>query len=56
MSIRELRVRVMECYCMWWDCFTTNDNDTENKEGMYQAVYAMDSDELLDYLKFVHIN
>ena len=50
MPIWKLRVMVMSIYCPWWDCFTTTDDDTDTKEAMYQAVYAMDENELHEHL------
>ena len=50
MIIRELQIRVMELYCPWWGAFTTNIDDTKNKQAMYDAVYRMDIDQLKEHL------
>ena len=45
-SMRELRNEVMALHCKWWNTWTTNDEDTANKKAMYDAVNAMDEEQL----------
>ena len=44
--MRELRNEVMALHCKWWNTWTTNDEDTANKKAMYDAVNAMDEEQL----------
>jgi hypothetical protein len=50
MNDADLRKRVMELYCPWYDAFTDNPDDTKQKLCYWEAVRVMDTKQLYEHI------